>query len=507
MTVSKVLRAIYFEGFDIYSTLSKCPSMEWITTFIALLSLASISLYQASAASNPDIIKAMPGLLKQPSFDMFSGYLDGTGTKKLHYWYIESEHSVTDPLIIWLSSGPGCSTIYSALTSNGPFRVQPDGASLEYNPNSWNLNANLLYIDAPVGTGFSYSLDSSYASNDTEVTEDHFQALLSFFTKYPNSTLNVIYIAGDGYSGVYAPLLLAKLDSVSQKLPLQFGGIAIGNPHTSLVLQDNSLIYFAYHHGIIGDKLWSVLSMSCCPQGKCNFHNNTNKQCESAVNETVHDVLNIGINPYKVNGDCAGGVPVSSGMAGRDGFYHYPPGMQHIFAKSNLIQKQQKHIKGIPSWKLKADLTCINTTAVTKYLNDRDVRSALHIGDDFPTWEVCNATVDQLYTRQYPDMSSVYTDLLNTFKYRLLVYSGDQDATHNFLGNEWFVTNLRREAEVQWRPWLYKNADDQDQVAGFVKEYDNIAFLTIKNAGFWAPRDQPLATGLLIYNFINKRPY
>ncbi|XP_038068510.1 lysosomal protective protein-like [Patiria miniata] len=481
--------------------------MEWTATILALLSLASIMLCQASQATNPDLIKSMPGLLKQPSFEMYSGYLDGTGANKLHYWYIQSQHAVTDPLIIWLSSGPGCSALYSGLTSNGPFRVQSDGVHLDNNPSSWNLNANLLYIDAPVGTGFSYSANDLYASNDTAVTEDHYQALLSFFTKYPNSTLNNIYLAGDGYSGVYVPLLLAKLDSVSQKLPLQFGGFAVGNPHTSQVLQDNSLIGFAYHHGIIGEQLWAELNISCCSQGKCNFHNNTNKECVSAVNQTVNDVINIGINPFKVNGDCAGGVPVAAGMMGKNGFYHYAPGVQHIFANNDFAQEQQKSIKGIPSWKLKADLTCVDTTPVTTYLNNALVRSALHIVDQSPKWEVCNATVYQLYTQQYPDMSSVYTDLLNTFKYRLLVYSGDQDATHNFLGNEWFVTGLGRQAEVQWRPWLFKNALGQDQVAGFVKEYDNIAYLSIKNAGFWAPQDQPLATSLLIYNFIYKRPY
>ena len=65
-------------------------------------------------------------------------------------------------------------------------------------------------------------------------------------------------------------------------------------------------------------------------------------------------------------------------------------------------------------------------------------------------------------------------------KYRFLVYNGDQDATYSFLGNEWFVSSLNRQAEVQWRPWLYKNAVPENQVAGFVKEYTNIAFLTIK---------------------------
>ena len=38
---------------------------------------------------------------------------------------------------------------------------------------------------------------------------------------------------------------------------------------------------------------------------------------------------------------------------------------------------------------------------------------------------------------------------------------------------------LGLEEEVQWRPWLY-NAGGEDQVAGFVKEYDNIAFVTVK---------------------------
>lgn len=52
---------------------------------------------------------------------------------------INSQHATTDPLIIWLSGGPGCSTLYSALTSNGPFLVNPDGINLDYNPSSWNL--------------------------------------------------------------------------------------------------------------------------------------------------------------------------------------------------------------------------------------------------------------------------------------------------------------------------------------------------------------------------------
>ena len=43
-----------------------------------------------------------------------------------------------------------------------------------------------------------------------QITEDHYQALVSFFTKYTNLTINDIYLAGDGYAGVYIPLLMKK---------------------------------------------------------------------------------------------------------------------------------------------------------------------------------------------------------------------------------------------------------------------------------------------------------
>lgn len=44
------------------------------------------------------------------------------------------------------------------------------------------------------------------------------------------------------------------------------------------------------------------------------------------------------------------------------------------------------------------------------------------------------------------------------------------------------------QVEVQRRPWLY-NDDDSRQVGGFVKEFDNIAFLTVKVNNIRCPAD------------------
>ena len=47
-----------------------------------------------------------------PDFDMYSGYLDVSATKKLHYWFVQSQNDpATDPVVVWMNGGPGCSSM------------------------------------------------------------------------------------------------------------------------------------------------------------------------------------------------------------------------------------------------------------------------------------------------------------------------------------------------------------------------------------------------------------
>ena len=62
----------------------------------------------------------------------------------------------TDPLIVILGKGPGCSSLHSSFYETGPIVVRAHGKyNFIVNNHSWNKAASVLYFDTPAGVGFS----------------------------------------------------------------------------------------------------------------------------------------------------------------------------------------------------------------------------------------------------------------------------------------------------------------------------------------------------------------
>lgn len=106
--------------------------------------------------------------------DRYSGYLNVSATKRLHYWLVTSENNPdADPTVLWLNGGPGCSSLDGWAYEHGPFRINAtDPTQLVQFDYNWNKQANMLYLEAPVGVGFSYSTDQVRVQLHTVRTVD-----------------------------------------------------------------------------------------------------------------------------------------------------------------------------------------------------------------------------------------------------------------------------------------------------------------------------------------------
>ncbi|KAE8797451.1 serine carboxypeptidase-like [Hordeum vulgare] len=110
--------------------------------------------------------------------------LPTTHDAKLFYFFFESRrHKKEEPVVIWLTGGPGCSSELALFYDNGPFHIT-DNMSLLWNEFGWDQESNLIYIDRPTGTGFSYSSNShDTRHNEAGVSNDLYDFLQSEFNK------------------------------------------------------------------------------------------------------------------------------------------------------------------------------------------------------------------------------------------------------------------------------------------------------------------------------------
>nr|CAB3234490.1 lysosomal protective protein-like [Phallusia mammillata] len=458
----------------------------------------------ADAAKSDDLITSLPGLSQMPSYKQYSGYLDASDTKHFHYWFVESQKDpLNDPLVLWLNGGPGCSSMGGFLTENGPLHIITDGKTLHNNPYSWNKIANVLYIESPAGVGYSYDDNNDLDTDDDKVSLLNYNALVDFLKKFPEYSSNPFFVTGESYGGVYLPTLSVRIMEGSFKI--NFKGMAIGNSLSNYEMNDNSVVFFAYNHGLFGEVLWQALTTYCCngvaTRENCNFHNSSNGNCQDAVEEVSQYIFHVGLNAYALYDRCDSSEQLIYPES-------YLKSISHLFVKNPKVQELKKYMELFKGKRRHVEnpnpspnaIQCYNDTALKSWLNDADVRSALHIKSDLPPWELCSSAIN--YTKLYMDMSPQYHQLLKHDDFRILLYNGDTDMVCNFLGDQWFANSLKQTPKRSHAPWYVGG-----QVAGFARVWNKISFTTIRGAGHLVPQWRPSYSLAMFEKFINNQPF
>lgn len=154
-----------------------------------------------------------PGGVSVDDLGHHAGYyqIQHSHAAKMFYFFFESRNSKKDPVVIWLTGGPGCSSELALFYENGPFSIAKN-MSLVWNEYGWDKVSNLLYVDQPTGTGFSYSSDKSdIRHNEDGVSNDLYDFLQAFFAEHPQFAKNDFHITGESYVCHYIPAFAARV--------------------------------------------------------------------------------------------------------------------------------------------------------------------------------------------------------------------------------------------------------------------------------------------------------
>ncbi|OAQ99877.1 hypothetical protein LLEC1_03659 [Akanthomyces lecanii] len=102
--------------------------------------------------------KAWAGYVHMPSWYLSEIQTADPYNVSMFFWFFEARNSPSNASTgIYLAGGPGAPSISDLVSGTGSCYIKNDSNSTEDNPWSWNNDMNMLYIDQPVSTGYSYT--------------------------------------------------------------------------------------------------------------------------------------------------------------------------------------------------------------------------------------------------------------------------------------------------------------------------------------------------------------
>nr|GLL18295.1 serine carboxypeptidase-like 17 isoform X1 [Ipomoea trifida] len=389
-------------------------------------------------------VKFLPGFQGPLPFELETGYI-GVGESEdvqLFYYFTKSESQPeSDPIILWLTGGPGCSALSGLLFEIGPFTLEKEKYNgslprIVLNPYSWSKVASIIFLDSPVGTGFSYAkTPSALQSSDMQTCHETYEFVRKWLNDHPEFISNPFYVAGDSYSGILVPIISQFISDgnemgIHPQINLQ--GYMLGNPLT-FPEENDYKIQFAHGMALISDELYESLQVHC--NGKYQSVDPSNAKCLQDIN-TFNELIN-GLDGAQIlDWTCGFAVTMVDDIASQ--------------RRRSLHQQLNHH-------PLSAIKCHIDWYRLSYYWADNEsVRDALHIKKgSIGSWTRCNLKL------QYK------TTTWNSIPYHANLsakgYSGDHDMMVPFLSTQAWIRSLNYSIIDEWRQWTVEG-----QVAGFI---------------------------------------
>ncbi|KAK6937741.1 Peptidase S10, serine carboxypeptidase [Dillenia turbinata] len=196
---------------------------------LRLHSILSLFILASAISDHPQLPEADPDVSVK-DLGHHAGYykIEHSQAARMFYLFFESRNSPKDPVVIWLTGGPGCSSELAVLYENVPFTI--------------SKNLSLVWNERDI------------RHNEVGVNNDLYDFLQAFFAEHPQFLKNDFYIIGESYEGHYIPAFASRVhqgNKAKEGVHINLKVFAIGNGLTDPKIQYKAYTDYALDMGII----------------------------------------------------------------------------------------------------------------------------------------------------------------------------------------------------------------------------------------------------------------
>jgi cathepsin A (carboxypeptidase C) len=341
----------------------------------------------------------------------------------------------------------------------GPSSIGKDGNPI-YNDYSWNANASVIFLDQPVGVGYSYG--SGSVSNTPAAGKDIYALLTLFFHQYPEYAHQDFHIAGESYGGHYIPVFASEILSHEPR-NINLKSVLIGNG-----LTDGYTQYAHYRPMACGEGGYPAV----VDESSCQGMDNSLSRCQGLIQSCYE------------SGSAWVCVPAS------------------IYCNNAIIgpyQRTGQNPYDVRKPCVGSDLCYEGIEYIEQFMNNPETIAA--VGAEVSSFDSCNMDINRNFLMQgdwMQPMHQLIPGLLE--KIPVLIYAGDADFICNWLGNRAWTNALEWPGHDGFVSAKTKALKLGGEEYGNFKTYGNFTFMQIYEAGHMTPMDQPEAS----LDFVNR---
>lgn len=380
------------------------------------------------------------------------GLIQLSPTAEMFYWlFFAKQNADNKPLVILLVGGPGCALPSGIFMQSGPYYVKRNSDNsvyLQENPHTWTNFANVVYLDNPVGVGFSDANQEDYTTNEDQIAANLYKFLIGFLIKYPQFKNRALFIHGESYGGKFAVAFGKYIHQYSNP-DIRLEGVSIQNPLIDVERQFPTSSEFL------------------------RIHNLATEEVLDEIDAKMVDCVNL-IRSGQFNSSTKSVCSGARGLA-----YGSPPAFNYYSVYTPCLTN-----------------SCYDFSAPAQFVDQQNIKE--YLGVSHKVAENCDFNVMGSLSADYVSSSIPHVEYLVNNDIRVINIIGKDDYLDNYLGQDAWMNDMNWCGIKQFSNKRYRNYKNKAEY----KRHKNLSAIRILDAGHLTSAEKPEVVAEVFEKFI-----